>query len=654
MPPTVSVIIPAYNAAKVVGRAIDSALRQTAPPLEILVVDDGSTDETAAVVGSFPPPVRLIAKENGGPASARNLGARRARGEWLALLDADDWWLPTKLERQLSCATSADIGVIHGLTNTSRPSVPQEIAFDDLWAYNWIANSSVVVRRSVFEALGGLNEDRRLISVEDYNLWLRIAAAGWRIVTCPEALTHYNAGIGISSNLERFLRASLHNLSVLEKALRLPPERVESKRTELYDEFGRSALFQRDIPLARTLLKRAVLARPSPRRVTKLAASYLPPELLDARRRLIGSTGADERTIVGANAAAIDFGRAGPYLLVVIDAEEEFDWATVPSSSMSVRAMRSQGAAQRIFDHFDIVPTYLVDYAVASQREGYAPLLEFLAAKSCEIGAQLHPWINPPIAEELIERNSFPGNLPEPLEREKIRVLTRTIEDNFGVQPILYRSGRYGMGPNTAHIISALNYKIDCSVLPLRDLRAGFGPDFRHAPTQPHWLGPSNQLLEIPVTTGIAGWLSESGRHLRSAVFTPLAERLRIPGILARLQLLNRIRLSPEGNSLAEARRLTRTLRRRDDQQIFVLTYHSPSLEPGNTPYVRTRRELQDFLYWLEAYIEFFLTEIGGRPATPAAIFELARTATRSDRGSAATSVMTDRSGAAASASPAA
>ncbi len=445
MLPTVSVVIPAFNAGEAIRQAIDSALEQTHRPLEVLVVDDGSTDRTADIVGAYPSPVRLIKKSNGGPASARNLGGRTARGDWLAFLDADDWWLPTKLDRQLSLAASPDIAVIHGLTNTSRPGTPAEITFDDLWNYNWIANSSVLIRRSVFETIGELNEDRQLISVEDYNLWLRVAAAGWRIVTCPEALTHYTRGIGISSDLDRFLRASLYNLAALANELNLPPTRIRSKRTQIYDSLGRSALFQRKIPLARSLLAKAVIAKPSPGRLVNLAAACLPASLLDVRRRAIATTSARERDKPSSRedfgfstTGRIDLGRSGPYLLVVIDAEEEFDWRTVPSPSLNVKSMRHQYIAQKIFERFNIVPTYLVDYAVAAQRDGYEPLLEYLRSKRCEVGAQLHPWVNPPIEEELVERNSFAGNLPEELESEKIRVLTRTIEDNFA---LLVRSG---------------------------------------------------------------------------------------------------------------------------------------------------------------------------------------------------------------------
>ena len=176
---TVSVIIPAYNAAAYVTRAIESALAQTYPPLEILVIDDGSSDRTAEIVERLPAPVRLIRKANGGPATARNLGALQARGNWLALLDADDLWFPDKLRTQLAYGTDPDVAIIHCLPDHRNVAVPPQLTFEHLWDRNWIINSSVLLRRAAFNALGGFNEARELISVEDYNLWIRAAASNW-------------------------------------------------------------------------------------------------------------------------------------------------------------------------------------------------------------------------------------------------------------------------------------------------------------------------------------------------------------------------------------------------------------------------------------------------------------------------------------------
>jgi glycosyltransferase involved in cell wall biosynthesis len=109
--PTVSVVIPVYNAERFLAEAIAGALKQTRPPAEIVVVDDGSTDRSADVAVSFPG-VRVIRQANTGPAAARNAGVAAARGDCVAFLDADDVWLPTKLERQaaaLACDPAPDV-----------------------------------------------------------------------------------------------------------------------------------------------------------------------------------------------------------------------------------------------------------------------------------------------------------------------------------------------------------------------------------------------------------------------------------------------------------------------------------------------------------------------------------------------------------------
>ncbi|MCD6393437.1 MAG: glycosyltransferase family 2 protein, partial [Planctomycetes bacterium] len=98
---TISVVIPAFNAEEYIGRAIDSVLAQTRQPDEIIVVDDGSTDNTAEVIKPYSPKVHYIHQENGGASVARNTGIEAATGQWLAFLDADDEWLPEKLSMQI-------------------------------------------------------------------------------------------------------------------------------------------------------------------------------------------------------------------------------------------------------------------------------------------------------------------------------------------------------------------------------------------------------------------------------------------------------------------------------------------------------------------------------------------------------------------------
>ncbi len=280
------------------------------------------------------------------------------------------------------------------------------------------------------------------------------------------------------------------------------------------------------------------------------------------------------------------------------------------------------GGLRPVFDRFGVRPVYLVDYAVATQPEGYGPLREILRSGRCEIGAHLQPWETPPFDEELGERTSFNHNLPAWLQKEKLARLTEAITGSFGVRPVAYRAGRYGVGEEIAWILEALGYRIDLSVVPGTDLRRQHGPDFRRAFSRPYWFGRNRSLLEIPVTAGYTGLLAS--KRLRSTADTglygalshPSAARLRAPGVFARLGLLERITLTPEGISLGEMRRLTQALLARGNR-VFTLSYHSPSLLPGSTRYVCSQEDLERFVGKLERYLDFFLRELGGVAMTP-------------------------------------
>lgn len=312
-----------------------------------------------------------------------------------------------------------------------------------------------------------------------------------------------------------------------------------------------------------------------------------------------------------------------PILIVAIDTEAEFDWSgPFLRSHTSVRNLRNQQMAQEIFDRFGVRPVYLVDYAVATQSEGYVPLREIAQSGRCEIGAHLHPWITPPFAEEPSDRTSFSQNLPAALQKEKLAQLTEAIVSNFGVHPISYRAGRYGVGEGIAGILGSLGYRIDMSVQPGIDMRRIHGPDFRHALDRPYWFGSGSPLLEIPATPVFTGLIAHPALpkvlsvQLYDQISKPSLNRMRSLGIFARLRLLERIPLSPEGATLGELRRLTHTLLSQS-KRAFVFSYHSSSLLPGNTEYVRAPSELSQFLHRIEGYLEFFMGEIGGISMTP-------------------------------------
>lgn len=305
-----------------------------------------------------------------------------------------------------------------------------------------------------------------------------------------------------------------------------------------------------------------------------------------------------------------------PVLMTVISTEEEFDWSKpFDPKATSVEAMRSIDRAQGVFDEYGIKPAYVITHPVATQRDGWGLLKDFHDSGRCEIGAHLHPWVSPPIAEDISIENSFPGNLPPDLERQKLQVLVDTIGETFGTPPVTYQAGRYGFGPNTVTNLREVGIEIDISATPPFDFGFEGGPDYSTFSCEPRWLGDQRDLLMMPVTGAYVGYLQWSTHNIyRMASAMSWA---RLPGLLSRLGAIDRLRLSPEGFTAEDNAKLVRFLHSRG-LRVFVYSFHSPSVVPGCTPYVRTQRDLEVFLDRMRAFYEFFLGEFGGQAMAPA------------------------------------
>lgn len=304
-------------------------------------------------------------------------------------------------------------------------------------------------------------------------------------------------------------------------------------------------------------------------------------------------------------------------LCVVIHTEEEFDWGRPHDrGATTVAHMRHIGRAQSLFDAFGIVPNYVVDWPIASQAAAVAPLKEYADSGRALIGAHLHPWVSPPHEEEVNAFNSYPGNLPRELEAEKLRRLSEQIHASFGTPPLTYLAGRYGFGPNTAQIIEELGYEVDISPAVPIDFSADGGPDYSGCSSHPYWFGARRRLLGLPGSGGYVGRLRAGGTPLYRRLTSPAMRRAKVAGVVARLRLLERIRLSPEDYDEPEMRRLTTTLLS-DGIRVFVFSFHSPSVMPGGTPYVRSAADLERFLGRCRSYFEFFFGSVGGIAMTP-------------------------------------
>lgn len=236
--PVVSVVIPAYNCALYIGETLASILAQEAAELEVIVINDGSTDETGAIARGFGEPVRVIDQPNSGVCAARNHGIREARGEFIALVDHDDYWLPNKLANQLTAfAANPQVDVVFTAFTWWRPSsdggrfpepasfaaqaAPQGIDGDfSGWIYHqmlldsWVLTSTALARSTVVRASGGFDET--LPFSEDWDFWLRVARTS-QFLKLREATTLYRQHPNQGSRVTRPLD---YRTRLLEQASR--------------------------------------------------------------------------------------------------------------------------------------------------------------------------------------------------------------------------------------------------------------------------------------------------------------------------------------------------------------------------------------------------------------------------------------------------
>ncbi len=261
----ISAVIPAYNAAAFIRRTIDSILTQSLQPEEIIVVDDGSTDDTKSVVDAYGGKVRCIRQDNAGDGPARNTGVAAAKGEWIAFLDHDDEWLPHKLERQMTlldrhsdlcwCGTNfyracGQRRTAAGNTRTLRTVMGTREYFEDFFDAVAVKGCTLVtttmlVHRSVFDDVGIFETGWPLAA--DFDMWWRIAYRHPRLGYIPEPLALMNLGDLDPTGIRRHLRGKRG-----DEARRLVRKHLELSRQERAEE--------RFYPMARKVLHESLAA----------------------------------------------------------------------------------------------------------------------------------------------------------------------------------------------------------------------------------------------------------------------------------------------------------------------------------------------------------------------------------------------------------
>jgi hypothetical protein len=280
----------------------------------------------------------------------------------------------------------------------------------------------------------------------------------------------------------------------------------------------------------------------------------------------------------------------GTRFLVFVDVEEEFDWrAPLDPRNRATTALAAFPGAHRRFADYGTGLACMVDHPVASDPRILDMLGTALDDSTSEIGAQLHAWVTPPYAPPA-PGDSYPGNLPHALEAAKLDVLTALLRSVFGRSPRVYRAGRYGIGPETLALLAARGYRIDSSMRARYDYSADLGPDFTQVGSAAF---RSGQIIELPLTTVFTGATRRFGPRLYDALG-------RVPhgrGIAARTGLLQRVALTPEDMPIDDALEAV-TVAVGEGDRLLSFSFHSPSLMPGHTPYVRDADDLRAFWQW--------------------------------------------------------
>jgi glycosyltransferase involved in cell wall biosynthesis len=310
--PDVTVAIPAYNAGLTIGAALQSVFDQTFTNYEVVVVDDGSTDDTASQIARWGDRVRYTCQPNSGPAAARNEALRHARGRYVAFLDADDVWLPRKLEHQIAYfARFPDTGLLHTATLVSRePTLaaiealgarhaeragdPPRRMFGDLFHGRFdVRTLTVMAPREVLLDCGGFDE-RREIHVEDWDLWLRVAAR-FPVGFLDIPLAVHRPGGAMSSAVEKTYRGQQVVIrksadlcrDACEQHAGAPDECIRSREFRLYHELGYERFWSGRAIDARAAFKQAAaLDANAWRSRAYYLATFLGPRWLGSLRRL--------------------------------------------------------------------------------------------------------------------------------------------------------------------------------------------------------------------------------------------------------------------------------------------------------------------------------------------------------------------------------
>ena len=293
---------------------------------------------------------------------------------------------------------------------------------------------------------------------------------------------------------------------------------------------------------------------------------------------------------------------------MTIDTEEDGAWdGKYPRhDECTVKNVAYLQSFQNFCNRLGVLPTYLIDFPVANNKESISVLKSFSDQKNCEIGSHVHSWCNPPYEAENNIRNTFLNNLPQDLQLKKLKVLTEAIEDNFSIKPVSYRAGRYGFDASSIPVLEELEYKVDTSIVPFRNVKNVDEPSFGKVQLEPFFLDykdisheGNSSILEIPITVEftrrIPGFLKSIYPDFPDIGFRRL---------LRKFFDVDLIWLRPSYASLNQMIKLVDSVIA-SQNTVLNMMFHSSELMPGGSPYNETPEDVSNFLLKIETLIQY-------------------------------------------------
>ncbi len=293
-----------------------------------------------------------------------------------------------------------------------------------------------------------------------------------------------------------------------------------------------------------------------------------------------------------------------------VDTEEEWDWSgEFPQKDFSVSNVTKIPKLQDFFENLGIRPTYFTDYAVAEKPEMVEILKAIVNKNTCEIGAHLHPWCNPPFHGITGERESHVVNLPVSQVEEKLDALIALLNKSFGVMPNAFRSGRWGINDKVLNLLEKKGFQIDSSMYPFfkneyfnceQTTQIPYWPEYEN----PMHKGSQRNIIEIPVTVGFNRKNFSAMLKIYNAISHPLLRHLHLTAIFWHTHLLRKLYLSPEVTSGKDMLPLI-DFALDNNHPVIHMYFHSSSLIDGATGFMKQKNAFDIICNNIQQVVEY-------------------------------------------------